>query len=151
MGKFLVCVDGTPAATKALELALKFINPETDELHIACGVKALNPVHYGMAAAAMAPMVSAHNKALTEKACEYVKQLAADCKDKVKVIHTEVLESHDVKDCFAEFINERDFDTVFVGTRGRGALKRFFAGSFSTYIVNHVKANVVVCRHLDDE
>jgi nucleotide-binding universal stress UspA family protein len=36
--------------------------------------------------------------------------------------------------------------TIFVGSRGLGAIKRFLLGSFSNYIVTHASQNVMVVK-----
>jgi nucleotide-binding universal stress UspA family protein len=39
---------------------------------------------------------------------------------------------------------ERDFDTIVIGSRGQGALGRFFAGSVSEHVATHSDATVIV-------
>ncbi|HEY7522324.1 MAG TPA: universal stress protein [Candidatus Limnocylindrales bacterium] len=38
------------------------------------------------------------------------------------------------------------FDTIVLGSRGKGALGRFFQGSVSEHVVTHAQATVVVAR-----
>ena len=39
---------------------------------------------------------------------------------------------------------ERSFDTIVMGSRGHGALGRFFGGSVSEHVVTHAEATVIV-------
>jgi nucleotide-binding universal stress UspA family protein len=39
---------------------------------------------------------------------------------------------------------ERKFDTIVIGSRGQGALGRFFAGSVSEHVATHSDATVIV-------
>jgi nucleotide-binding universal stress UspA family protein len=40
--------------------------------------------------------------------------------------------------------SERNFDTIVMGSRGQGALGRFFAGSVSEHVATHAEATVIV-------
>jgi len=50
------------------------------------------------------------------------------------------------RDQAVQFAETNAIDTIFVGTRGLGAVKRFFLGSFSTHIVHHAHCNVFVAK-----
>jgi nucleotide-binding universal stress UspA family protein len=39
---------------------------------------------------------------------------------------------------------ERKYDTIVIGSRGQGALGRFFAGSVSEHVATHTDATVIV-------
>jgi len=39
---------------------------------------------------------------------------------------------------------ERKFDTIVIGSRGQGALGRFFGGSVSEHVATHAEATVIV-------
>ena len=39
---------------------------------------------------------------------------------------------------------ERNFDTIVIGSRGQGALGRFFGGSVSEHVATHAAATVIV-------
>jgi nucleotide-binding universal stress UspA family protein len=39
---------------------------------------------------------------------------------------------------------ERNFDTIVIGSRGQGALGRFFTGSVSEHVATHAEATVIV-------
>jgi len=39
---------------------------------------------------------------------------------------------------------ERNFDTIVIGSRGQGALGRFFSGSVSEHVATHSDATVIV-------
>jgi nucleotide-binding universal stress UspA family protein len=57
-----------------------------------------------------------------------------------------VLETYDVRDTVIEVAQKYNVDTVVVGSRGHGAVKRAVLGSLSSYLVHSFDGNVVVCR-----
>jgi len=57
-----------------------------------------------------------------------------------------IVESDDIRDSALDFSLEQRIDTIVVGTRGLGALKRAFLGSTSTYLVENATTTVVICR-----
>ena len=50
------------------------------------------------------------------------------------------------KDAVLEFARSNDVDTMFVGSRGLGLLKRTFLGSFSQHLVNHAECDVMISK-----
>ncbi len=61
-----------------------------------------------------------------------------------------VVESADVRDTVIELAHKYHADTIVVGSRGHGTLKRAVLGSLSTHLTHHFDGNVVVCRGPDD-
>jgi predicted Fe-Mo cluster-binding NifX family protein len=48
------------------------------------------------------------------------------------------------KEMVVRFAQKKDIDTIICGSRGHGAVKRFFLGSFSNYLVNCAPCNVLI-------
>jgi nucleotide-binding universal stress UspA family protein len=61
-----------------------------------------------------------------------------------------VLESADVRDTVVDTAHKYHADTIVVGSRGHGAVKRAVLGSLSTHLTHHFDGNVVVCRGPED-
>jgi nucleotide-binding universal stress UspA family protein len=57
-----------------------------------------------------------------------------------------VVESFDVRDTVMEVAAKYKVDTVVVGSRGHGVVKRAVLGSLSSHLVHSFDGNVVVCR-----
>lgn len=57
-----------------------------------------------------------------------------------------VVETYDVRDTVIEVAQKYHVDTVVVGSRGHGAVKRAVLGSLSSHLVHSFDGNVVVCR-----
>jgi len=56
-----------------------------------------------------------------------------------------------VSDEIVRIAEENEFDYIVLGTRGRGALKRFFLGSIANEVVHRVHLPVVVTRIIEKE
>lgn len=57
-----------------------------------------------------------------------------------------VLASHTPKQAVDEWCKENKVNTVVAGSRGLGAFKRFFLGSFSQFLVNHLECDVLIVK-----
>ena len=57
-----------------------------------------------------------------------------------------VLASHAPKQASKDWVTENKVDVVFAGSRGLGAVKRFFLGSFSQFLVNNLECDVMITK-----
>eukprot|EP00294_Goniomonas_avonlea_P014161 CAMPEP_0114546966 /NCGR_PEP_ID=MMETSP0114-20121206/4214_1 /TAXON_ID=31324 /ORGANISM="Goniomonas sp, Strain m" /LENGTH=171 /DNA_ID=CAMNT_0001731493 /DNA_START=31 /DNA_END=546 /DNA_ORIENTATION=- len=69
--------------------------------------------------------------------------------DQAHVPHEAALLRGDCRDALVDGCKELKIDTLVVGSRGLGAVKRAVLGSVSTYCVHHCHVPVVVVRHSD--
>ena len=68
------------------------------------------------------------------------KDYGLDCKGHVVC-------GENAKEMVTQYVSDHSIDDLYVGTRDLGAFKRFFMGSFSTYVATHAPCNVVIVRH----
>lgn len=61
-------------------------------------------------------------------------------------IATAVVDSTDLRDVVLEFAAKNGCDTIVVGSRGNGVIKRALLGSLSTFLVHESPIPVVVVR-----
>eukprot|EP00163_Fabomonas_tropica_P032242 TRINITY_DN7_c0_g1_i1.p1 TRINITY_DN7_c0_g1~~TRINITY_DN7_c0_g1_i1.p1 ORF type:complete len:333 (-),score=110.20 TRINITY_DN7_c0_g1_i1:1151-2149(-) len=149
----LVCVDGSPESDKAFHIALKTMKKK-DTLHVMVGVPREVVVSGAMAlpfafatTAADSVAVANYEKGLVENARKLLDSYAEQCKAADISYKTEILTSDDVRDSIVDYIKDRKIAALYVGSRRRGAVKRFFLGSFSNYMLHHVDCNVLVANH----
>jgi len=78
-----------------------------------------------------------HDQQLAE-----ARQLAAE-----QGVTVEILEpAGDPADAIERVARMGNFDTIVIGSRGLGAISRFFQGSVSEHVATHATATVVVAR-----
>jgi len=146
-----VFVDGSTHGDLAFQRAVHIKKPEDhlDVVHIA---ELLNPLAYasvGLAGPAFAPtsiFVDANEDLKTRGrtlASKYAQYLSTN---KIPDTTTFMVSSHRVESSAIQFIKAHNTDVVVVGSRGLGAFKRFFLGSFSHHLVNHAPCDVIVVR-----
>jgi len=87
------------------------------------------------------------NDGLKQKSHDFVLSMIQSytCGDLVKGVS---LAGKDLsaKDTIVQFIRQNDVDTVVVGPRGSGVMKKLLLGSFSEYVISHVRCNVMIAR-----
>lgn len=142
----MCCVDGSAFSEHAFRECLKFKHPD-DELLITHAVELRQTVYTAYAP----PVVFASlNEQLTEQAKRLVQSYAKKCRDMgIKNVSSIVIQSVDEppKAGTVSIATKNNVDLIVVGSRGLGAIKRFFLGSFSNYLVNHAPCNVMVVKH----
>lgn len=57
----------------------------------------------------------------------------------------------DAREAITDKVKEVNPDTVVVGSRGLGALKRTFIGSTSDYLVHHLECPVIIVKVKDED
>lgn len=133
MKRILLAYDGGEPARHALdtaaELAKKF-----DAL---ISVVSVVPFHPGRA-----PMEPWDDDVVHHQELEEARSLLA-----LQGIEPELLEPiGDPARTIERIARDGGFDTVVVGSRGLGALSRFFQGSVSEHVATHAETTVVVVR-----
>eukprot|EP00300_Choanocystis_sp_HF-7_P004546 c13525_g1_i2.p1 GENE.c13525_g1_i2~~c13525_g1_i2.p1 ORF type:complete len:149 (+),score=24.80 c13525_g1_i2:171-617(+) len=146
---FMVLVDGSEQASKAFEKAIGTVK-EGDTLLIchACQypeIAASIPI-VGMPV--IDPqMLDLHKQAIQDNAKQLVTFYLEQAQERgVRDCHSFVLAEGRPKEQSITFAIEKKVDTIFVGTRGLGAIQRFFLGSFSNYIVHHAPCDVLLVK-----
>mmetsp|Transcript_4612 Transcript_4612/g.7446 ORF Transcript_4612/g.7446 Transcript_4612/m.7446 type:complete len:162 (-) Transcript_4612:828-1313(-) len=155
--KYLVCFDGSENSQTALEYTTQAARKKNhpDTIIIFCAYDKLHntvSTPIGLDHAYIAPSdewaenekkrrhaVAMHN---IKSATDFLVD-AGFLKEHLKFV---VAETSDVRDTVLEVIDTEKVDTVVVGSRGHGAIKRALLGSLSTYLAHHANANVIITR-----
>ena len=131
MNRILLAYDGSEPAIRALETTVELAN----RFGAFVGVISVVPVR--TLAMAIDPW---DDRAI------HADQLK-DAQDRLrqKGIEPELIEPYgDPAWTIERVASERKFDTIVMGSRGQGALGRFFGGSVSEHVVTHAEATVIV-------
>lgn len=131
MNRILLAYDGTEPAIRALETTVELAN----RFGAFVGVISVVPVR------PMAMGISPWDERTV-----HADQLK-DAQDRLRQrgIEPELIEPYgDPAWTIERIASERRFDTIVMGSRGQGALGRFFGGSVSEHVVTHAEATVIV-------
>eukprot|EP00300_Choanocystis_sp_HF-7_P002642 c119_g1_i2.p2 GENE.c119_g1_i2~~c119_g1_i2.p2 ORF type:complete len:169 (+),score=28.53 c119_g1_i2:59-508(+) len=147
---YMVLVDGSEQSSRAFD---KLMNTQKDgDTVLIC-----HACQYPELAAMASPlggmpvvdpqMYELHRSAVQDNAKQLVGHYLNLAKERgLKDCHSFVLaEGHPKEQC-VEFAAEKGVNTIFVGTRGLGAIQRFFLGSFSNYILHHAGCDVMLVK-----
>ena len=133
MKRILLAYDGGEPAKRALETAA-LLAKKFDGL---ISVVSVVPFHAGRV-----PMDPWDDRPVHDAELEEARSLLA-----LQGIEAELIEPvGDPARTIERIAQDGGFDTVVVGSRGLGALSRFFQGSVSGHVATHADATVVVVR-----
>jgi nucleotide-binding universal stress UspA family protein len=133
MKRILVAYDGGEPARRALETAVELAKPTGADVSVVSVV----PFHPGRVSIDPWDDRAVHAREL-EEAKQYLSE---------RGITAELLEPFgDPAKTIERIAEEGSFDTVVVGSRGLGAVSRFFQGSVSEHVAANAAATVVVAR-----
>lgn len=131
MKRILLAYDGGEPARRALDTTVELATKFGAEV----GVISVVPVHAGVMGVAPWDDREVHEQALRE----------AQTRLREHGIEAELIEPFgDPAWTIERIAAERSYDTVILGSRGQGALGRFFAGSVSEHVATHSQATVIV-------
>eukprot|EP00808_Paulinella_micropora_P019100 g11573.t1 len=141
----MVLVDGSEFSEKAFQKALSCMR-ENDTLTVVTAIEFLKPLVVSHSFVSFDDA----NKELQEQGkvllAKYIKE-AKEAKAKDGSVKSAMVlasgTSDNIKEATLKFAEKHKVDTIFVGTRGLGAVKRFFVGSFSNYIIQHSHCDVM--------
>ncbi|SDX38022.1 universal stress protein [Salimicrobium album] len=137
--KILLASDGSEHSHRAIDEALKMVDPYKDKVHIEVvyavdGDQSKKDVlKYGDSDTA-----SLKRKEKFQSTIEYIeaKGLAAD----ITILHGQPAET------LIEYANEGDYDCVLVGSRGRNKFQTLILGSVSHKLVKYIQCPVIVVK-----
>eukprot|EP00298_Acanthocystis_sp_HF-20_P002665 c13064_g1_i1.p1 GENE.c13064_g1_i1~~c13064_g1_i1.p1 ORF type:complete len:154 (+),score=70.23 c13064_g1_i1:63-524(+) len=151
-GKILmVLVDGSESANKAFEKVIEF-KKDDDTLYICHSCQfpeqiLTSPMSPMGGAALDIEFFEQQKKALEDHSKRVVAKYLEEAKSKNATnVHSFVLTAGHPKEQVCEFAKEKSVNTIFVGTRGLGAVKKLFLGSFSDYILHHAECDVMLVK-----
>jgi len=133
MKSILVAYDGTDPARKALSEAIGFAKQGDATISVVSVV----PIHGGRV-----PIDPWDNRAIHTAQLKEAQEILADAG-----ISANVLEPvGDPARTIEKLVDDLGFDTVVLGSRGLGAMRRFLQGSVSEHVATHANATVVIAR-----
>jgi nucleotide-binding universal stress UspA family protein len=131
MKRILLAYDGGEPARRALDTTVDLAT----RFGASVGVISVIPVHAGVMGVAPWDDRAVHEQALRE----------AQALLRERGIEAELIEPFgDPAWTIERIAEERSYDTIVLGSRGQGALGRFFAGSVSEHVATHSRATVIV-------
>jgi nucleotide-binding universal stress UspA family protein len=147
--KILVAYDDGDQAKKALDAAIEFAVSEKAEIYLVAAY-ALPIVYQGtMSIDGMYPDNTAVINYLQENSHTYLGKILAEAEAKVKAsnipVYTEILDGSPGR-VISQFVEDKGIDLVAVGSHNRTGINRFFMGSVSNYILQHVKCLVLIAK-----
>jgi len=143
----MVLVDGSDEAERALHQAVSF-KRDHDTLLVVHAVEFLRPLAVSHSFVSFTEANLKNQEQGKLLVAKYLRQLIDKNVANIKSALVVAPGSADnLKECVLKFAAKHNVDTIFVGTRGYGPLKRFFTGSFSSYIINHAQCNVMLVKH----
>lgn len=137
MNRILVAVDGSECSRVAFEYSLD----EVEELDNQLTVLRVVP-SFGYAGGAFKEALNEE----IENAEEFLAKLENRAKKRGMDIDTEVLVGTDVANEIVKFADEKDFDLITVGSRGKTELETISLGSVSEGVVKRAHCPVLVVR-----
>jgi nucleotide-binding universal stress UspA family protein len=133
MKRVLVAYDGTTPARKALSEAIGFAKQGNATISIVSVV----PIHGGRV-----PIDPSDNRASHTAQLKEAREILAEAG-----ISANVLERvGDPARMIEKLVDDLGFDTVVLGSRGLGGMRRFLQGSVSEHVATHANATVVIAR-----
>ena len=139
--KFLFATDGSPASINALKSLAPMFNNDKDELII---ISIADPEYKVIADGQLSvvvehPAKGAHNSivshALQQAQVEYG----------ITNVSTKVLFG-DPREEIVNFAKSENVDTIVMGSRGLGAIKRLLLGSISDYVLKNAHCHVLITK-----
>eukprot|EP00298_Acanthocystis_sp_HF-20_P002339 c12764_g1_i1.p1 GENE.c12764_g1_i1~~c12764_g1_i1.p1 ORF type:complete len:158 (+),score=63.36 c12764_g1_i1:38-511(+) len=142
----MVCVDGSDSATKAYNKAIA-LKKDHDALYICTIVQISDPGYIDHLRKENVDIADSYLRALEDAGKGVCKFYLEDCKVKnITNCHQVVITSNHAKEELTRFSEEKQIDMIFVAPRGLSKIQQLFIGSFSQYILNHSKCDVVLVR-----
>lgn len=133
MKRILVAYDGGEPAHRALDTAVDLAT----RFDATISVVSVVPYHPGRS-----PMDPWDDDRVHAAALEEARRLLAE-----RGMTADLLEPiGDPASTIERIAEDGGFDTVVIGSRGLGALSRFFQGSVSSHVASHANATVVIAR-----
>lgn len=140
--RVLVGYDGSDRAKEAIQRVTQFFRPDGVEIKLVAVVPEIGTIAIEYAEAAQVAWEDAHSE-LEKLLSEEAAVLSADAFG----VTWEVRSAAHVADEICQIAKESNTDIVVVGDQGHGAVKRFFLGSVSRYVLRHADCTVWLDRN----
>lgn len=131
MNRILLAYDGTDPARRALEKTVELAT----KFGASVGVISVVPIRTSVGGIDPWDDREIHEQALRD----------AQAQLRDRGIEPELIEPYgDPAWTIERIASERNYDTIVLGSRGQGAIGRFFSGSVSEHVATHSDATVIV-------
>ncbi len=149
ISKILVAYDDGKQAKKALQAAIEIARPTGATIHLVSAYALPIVYQSTVSLEGIYPDNTAIMKFLQENSQTHLEAILKEAAAKVSAanipVHTEILEGSPGR-VIVQYIEEHGVDMVAVGSHNRTAVNRFFMGSVSNYILQHVKCLVLIAQ-----
>ena len=149
IGKILVAYDDGNQARKALDAAMEIARGMGATIHLVAAYALPIVYQSTVSLEGIYPDNTAIMKYLQENSQSHLAAILEEAAARVKAenipVHTEILEGSPGR-VIVQYIEEQGIDLVAVGSHNRTAVNRFFMGSVSNYILQHVKCLVLIAK-----
>jgi nucleotide-binding universal stress UspA family protein len=147
--KIMVAYDDGSQAKKALDAAIEIAANTKAEIYLVAAY-ALPIVYQGtISIDGMYPDNTAIINYLQENSHTYFGKILAEAAAKVQEanipVFTEILDGNPGR-VLSQYADENGMDLVAVGSHNRTGVNRFFIGSISNYLLQHVKCLVLIAK-----
>ncbi|KAI9230601.1 MAG: hypothetical protein DHS80DRAFT_8289, partial [Piptocephalis tieghemiana] len=145
--KVIIALDESQYARKALDWAMKnFLRPGEDMAILThCREPVAAPIAYGVGYYDFTDYTSKIEQSNRQKSHQMLKDYAHVLQHEGIKVKAYALRG-DAREAITDKVKEVNPDTVVVGSRGLGALKRTFIGSTSDYLVHHLECPVIIVK-----
>lgn len=145
--RILIPTDGSPLSAQAANAGICFarsINAEVVALHVTQPFAAT--IGFDGMAAAYAITDEDYDKASTEQAEKYLKQIVARADTAGIKAESRAVSNFNVADGVVQAATENDCDMIFIGSHGRSGLSRLLLGSVTAKVLSLATCAVLVYR-----
>jgi len=143
--KWLVCIDGSEPSEAAFNYCITVAGKDDDVTLLAVSEQ-IHTQLYAHAYVSVDFIIDAQHK-LDDASKALLRKHAKTAHEAgVKNVHLLLATSDHPGDSIVTAAKEKKIDTIVIGRRGMGALKRLFLGSVSRYVVENAPCDVVVIK-----
>ncbi|XP_062110104.1 universal stress protein A-like protein [Humulus lupulus] len=148
----MVAIDESECSHYALQWTLDNLHDTIVDSHLiiftvqsAVDVGYIFATSYGSAPPELVTSIQERNKKVAVALLERAKDICS----KHEIEAEPLMEIGDPKEKICEAVDKFNIQLLVLGSHGRGAIKRAFLGSVSSYCVNHAKCPVLVVKKND--
>jgi len=143
---WLVAIDGSTNSESAFNFAIQTMDKEKDHLHLIDVAEKIQTQLYAHAYVSMDFILDAqhklddHHKKILRKHSQTAHSAG------VKNVHLMLANSDSPGEMICTAAREKKIDTIVIGRRGMGMLKRLLLGSVSRYVLENAPCDVMVIK-----
>ena len=140
--RYLIAVDSSDNAKKAVEHALTIMSPESDFVVL---LTVVEQISFFDEINLQENMIRDFRRQLEEKATETLTKYTKILTD-ANIPHDSFVRKGSAKEVICDEALNKSIDTIIIGRRGMNAVKRLFVGSTSEYCIQNAPCSVLVIK-----